>query len=197
MKNNSDEKLERIIDEALLLRDQGKAEIEIFERFSDEVDDLREIFKAIEIMKAQKEKYAPSENSLRKILRALPDEKTMKAEDGFWPPVFSFFEWKGLPYAVAAATFLLAITFGFNRYNAPIDKVDEAVYEQDVSLEKGVEENVATMNKDTAAIEKNVSSLKNELSDFEKELTEIEKLASDESFEDLDSLLAKIDGEIM
>ncbi|MEK7159799.1 MAG: hypothetical protein AAB575_00835 [Patescibacteria group bacterium] len=197
MKNNSDKNLEEVIDEALLLRDQGKSEAEIFKKFSEQANDLQEIFKAIEIMDAQKDKFAPSESLLRKILAALPGDKVANVKESFFAPIFSFFEWQGLPYAVAVATFLLVITFGFNWYNAPKGKVDVAVTEQEVSFEKSAEENAAEIKKDTMAIEKNVDSLKNDLNNFEKELSEIEKLASDESLKNLDSLLSQIDGEIM
>jgi len=200
MKNNSEDKLEQVISEALLLHDQGESVEMIIRKFPSQEKELAEVFRAIKILDQEKEKFAPSESLLRKILRALPDEGLAKAKAGFFSPIFSFFEWPGLPYAVGVATFLLIVTFGVNWYNAPKNIVTKVVNEQTVSLEtttSSAEEVTANLEKDTAIIEKNVNSLKTELNNFESELSEIEKLASDESFKDLDALLLQIDNEIM
>ena len=193
MTNNIDEKLEQVIGEAMLLREQGKTEIEIIERFSGQTEELREIFLAIKTIDEQKEKFAPSESLLRKILRALPEAKANKVREGFLSPVFTCFEWKGLPYTVAAVAFLLILTFGFNWYDLPKNKIDQVVTQQSVLIDA----NTSNIEQSATAIEKNIDSLEIELNNFESELNEIEKLANDESFKDLDLLLSQIDGKIM
>lgn len=195
MKNNFDEQFERILDEGLKLREQGMSVSEIVSKFPEQADELREIFQITEIIYKRKEQFAPSENLLRKILRALPNEARAA---GFMPRVSSLFRWPALPYAMATVAVILALTLGFELYRPVVDHEKTAIDEQPIAkIETGAETAATKIVAETVDLEKNLTALKKEISDFDKELSEIEKIANDKSFDNLDSLLSKIDGEIM
>jgi hypothetical protein len=80
MSNNS-ENLEKIINEALNLKEEGKTISEILNLYPEYKNELKEIFQTIDILNEEKEKVLPSKELLVKILSELTSSKNVTEKE--------------------------------------------------------------------------------------------------------------------
>jgi Tfp pilus assembly protein PilN len=81
MSVNNNEKFDRVFKEALDLLEKGKPASEILDLFPEFKNELKDLFQTIEVINEQKEKIAPPQELLEKILSRLPFENVTDEKD--------------------------------------------------------------------------------------------------------------------
>ena len=156
MKNN----FEKIIAEALRLKENGKSLPEIFNLFPNNRQELEDVFKAIDFLSFSKEKVLPRPELLTEIISKVSSESKVGAVKesnkillaNLFSEIFSFKRWK--IFVSAGAVVVLAVIFIYSRVGvkSPLELASNDVVNStlaSISVEDSV---VANENADASTL---------------------------------------------